>query len=164
MNLPNLISLLRIPLALVLFVPNTPLRMVVLFIALITDGLDGYLARTFKQKTRMGAIIDPITDKFFVGVALMVCLFERPLHPWQITAFFSRDIALGLITLRALIQGSIHRHPVKSIWPGKLSTALQFVALALLIQGILIPSFVWGAFVVLGILFLQANLKVKPAT
>ena len=108
-NLPNLISLFRIPLALLFFIPSSALRLTLLAIAMLTDGLDGYIARRYGLQTRLGAILDPLTDKFFVLVALFVYykdpLADRVISPWQIGAFFSRDIALFLFTLRAFFMG-----------------------------------------------------------
>lgn len=159
MNLPNLISLLRVPLALALFVPDAKFRLWILFIAILTDGLDGFLARKLSLKTRLGAILDPLTDKFFVLVALYICFSENPLPLWQVAAFFSRDIALFFLTASAFFKGPLHRHPVRSVWPGKLSTALQFVILALLVEGVYIPPVIWLFFVLLSLLFLIELIK-----
>lgn len=155
MNYPNLISLLRIPLALLFIIPSTPLRFFILAIALATDGLDGYLARRWSLQTRLGAFLDPATDKFFVVTALL-CLFSTAsLHPWQIAAFFARDIAAALFALWLLLSHQIYTHHVRSIWPGKLTTLLQFATLALLTAGIpLDTSPLWVLFITLGAAFL----------
>ena len=72
MNLPNLITMSRIVLVpvfmyLCLAYPpglNVPATLVFL-LASLTDGLDGYLARSRKQVTRFGQLIDPIADKLW---------------------------------------------------------------------------------------------------
>lgn len=161
MNLPNFISLLRIPLALLLWVPNTSLRMGILFTALLTDGLDGFLARKLNMQTRLGAILDPLTDKFFVLAALVLCYNEMNLEPWQIAAFFTRDIALFILTVKAFFSGPLHTHPVKSIWPGKVTTCLQIATLALLLQGVTLPFYVWWLFIALGALFFFSFLTTR---
>jgi phosphatidylglycerophosphate synthase len=135
--------------------------MAILFTALLTDGLDGFLARKLQMQTRLGAILDPLTDKFFVLVALILCYNEMTLEPWQIAAFFTRDIALFILTVKAFFSGPLHLHPVKSVWPGKVTTCLQIVTLALLLEGVVLPLFVWPLFIALGILFFVSFLTTK---
>ena len=55
----------------------------VLFIsAALTDWLDGYLARTWKQESRFGAMLDPIADKAMVVIALLVITGISGMNPW----------------------------------------------------------------------------------
>lgn len=153
LNIPNLVSLFRIPLALLLFFPSVTVRLISLGVALLTDGLDGYLARRYNMQTKLGAILDPLTDKFFVIVALIICYNEAVLTPLQAACFFSRDIALFFITIRAFFIGPILSHPVRSVWAGKITTVMQFGTLALLVIGIKPPDFIWAVFLGLGIAF-----------
>lgn len=163
--LPNLVSLLRIPLSLLLLFPSTTVRLLTLSVALLTDGLDGYLARRFNQQTKLGAILDPLTDKIFVMVALFICYKEfmmtTPIAIWQVVLFFSRDIALFILTVRAFFVGPLLSHPVKSVWSGKITTVLQFGTLALLVSGIQPPSFIWVAFLILSLSFFFELIGIK---
>lgn len=161
LNLPNIVSLLRIPLALLLVFPSVTIRLTALGVALLTDGLDGYLARRYHLQTKLGAILDPLTDKFFVLVALIVCYTEAMMAPWQVVAFFARDIALFFITIRAFFVGPLLSHPVRSVMAGKVTTVLQFVTLTLLVMGIKPPLFIWISFFILGLAFFAELLRIK---
>lgn len=154
MNLPNWISVIRLPLALLFLFASFPLRFLILGIALLTDGLDGYLARRWSLQTSLGATLDPVTDKVFVITALVALYNTSVLEPWQIISFFSRDIALFLFSSWLLVTGRIYKHQVRSVWPGKVTTFLQFATLALLTAGFPIPFFLWWLFIALGAAFL----------
>ena len=67
LNIPNALSFLRLPLAVLFIVTDSPwLRALIIVLAAITDGLDGWLARRLGQQTGAGQLVDPITDKLFV--------------------------------------------------------------------------------------------------
>ena len=65
MTVSNILTLLRAPLALVFLLENQTYRLIALCLALASDGLDGFLARRWKQSTQLGAVMDPLVDKFF---------------------------------------------------------------------------------------------------
>src|SRR5581483_12415887 len=96
LNLSNSLSLLRAPLAFLFLLENTTLRLVAIVLAMLTDSIDGYLARRYQGTTRFGAILDPAMDKFFVLFALVVFVLEKKLLLWQAGAMLSRDFALCL--------------------------------------------------------------------
>ena len=62
----NALTFFRLPLALFFVVDNTIFRFAILFLAMFTDILDGYLARKYHLSSRFGAFIDPLMDKIFV--------------------------------------------------------------------------------------------------
>ena len=96
LNPPNSISFLRAPLALLFIIESTTLRTVVIILAMLSDCVDGYLARRYHFTSRFGAILDPLMDKFFVYVVLSVLLFEQHILPWQVATMLSRDFFLLL--------------------------------------------------------------------
>lgn len=64
-------------------------------IAAITDFFDGYLARAWKQESRLGAMLDPIADKAMVVIALLVITGYSGMNPWLIlpaTAILFREV------------------------------------------------------------------------
>ena len=101
----------------------------IFFIAGVTDWLDGYLARKWKQTTRFGAFLDPVADKVLVAVAF-VCVVEY-YHTWWITIpvciMIAREIIIS--ALREWMAELGKRTSVAvSIW-GKVKTAAQMLAL-----------------------------------
>lgn len=149
-TLPNLLSFLRLPLAMLFFLESPVFRSLAIVLAMISDGLDGYLARKYKQISPLGTWLDPITDKLFVLMALGVLLSEQKLALWQASSLMSRDFAiLGFASYLAL-KGRLKNYQVKAIWWGKVTTALQFIFLLWLVlvgpihSGYYIPFFIFG--------------------
>jgi CDP-diacylglycerol--glycerol-3-phosphate 3-phosphatidyltransferase len=101
MNLPNLITFTRIlmvPILVVVLmtrVSNYEIIGATLFwIASLTDLLDGYLARRFKQVTRLGKLLDPLADKLLVTGALL-SLVELNLAPaWMVFIIIAREFTI----------------------------------------------------------------------
>ena len=91
-NLPNALTigrLLAAPCLALMFLyftrPYADLLAVFLFvIAAITDWFDGYLARAWKQETKLGTMLDPIADKAMVVIALMVIVGYSSMSPWLV--------------------------------------------------------------------------------
>lgn len=153
-NLPNLISISRIPLAFC-FLQNDPIyRLLGVCLALITDGLDGFLARRYDQSSFLGTLLDPLTDKFFVIMGGIVLINEGRLSLVEACMLVSRDFALLFFGAYLLLQGNLTRYRFRAIWTGKITTVLQFGVLLALIWGMTIPPFLYGVFVALGFLAL----------
>lgn len=130
MNLPNLLTLLRIilvPVFITFLWYNMPLFALITFaIAGLTDAVDGYLARKYNQETQLGKILDPIADKTLL-VSAFVFIFNSDLFIkfpfWFILLAISRDIyILAGSFLIYLIKGSLK---VKPSFFGKMTTFLQ---------------------------------------
>jgi CDP-diacylglycerol--glycerol-3-phosphate 3-phosphatidyltransferase len=71
------------------------LALVLFLVAAITDFFDGYLARLWKQESRLGAMLDPIADKAMVVIALLVITGYSGMDPWLIlpaTAILFREV------------------------------------------------------------------------
>lgn len=92
-NLPNLISLSRIPLAVLFgFAESTTARVVLILTAALTDGLDGWIARRFGMGSISGEVLDPVTDKLFVATVMGTYLVGGLLRPWELLLLWLRDI------------------------------------------------------------------------
>jgi cardiolipin synthase (CMP-forming) len=99
-------------------------------LAALTDGLDGFIARRWNQRSRLGAILDPIADKGLMFAAMIVLSQSgwRPSLPWFFPCIvIGRDLFLGIGFF--LLTRRIGRVEVRPSWPGKATTALQMVCI-----------------------------------
>jgi CDP-diacylglycerol--glycerol-3-phosphate 3-phosphatidyltransferase len=105
--LPNLISLLR-PLLIIPFIIAIAENRIALLIAIaviivLSDYIDGYLARTWNSVTEAGKIIDPVADKICTSAAAGSMVFYRGFPYWLLVVLIARDLlimGLGLILIR----------------------------------------------------------------
>jgi CDP-diacylglycerol--glycerol-3-phosphate 3-phosphatidyltransferase len=145
--IPNILSLSRALLIFGLFNNSTLLRASCIAMAALTDFLDGYIARKYSLTSKLGTILDPITDKLFVGAALMLFFHEEKLTLFEITLFLLRDISLLLFTLWLWFTKSLKSWQIRSFLCGKLMTTCQFILLLLLALNQPIHSlFFWALF------------------
>ena len=126
-HIPNIISALRV--LLVLPIAHQLLHgawgnaFVLIFIAGISDALDGYLARNFKWQSKLGAFLDPLADKLLMTV-LFVCLAYKDIIPnWLAILVVSRDF---IILLGAMIYHWVTRDlRMSPLLISKANTAMQ---------------------------------------
>lgn len=153
MNLANWITALRIILAPVcvgiLFwdIPGRNLLATVIFIiAGLTDGLDGYVARSRKEITAFGKWFDPFADKVLIIFTLVV-LAQLKQVPWfAVWIIIAREV---LITVLRALAGRQGLSIGASIW-GKAKTFFQTIAIALIMINQMVPvpfclGFLWFA-------------------
>lgn len=159
---PNLLSVLRLPLIFLLFQDNPFYRAAAIFLAMVTDVLDGYLARKFNQESRFGTWIDPITDKIFVFAALYLFYHEGKLLIWQGVALMGRDLAVFSFGIYLVTKDVLQQYQVKAIFWGKVTTALQFFVLFALIFYGRLPDYVYFPFIVFSILAFYELYKSSP--
>jgi len=138
-NLPNTLTLLRLlaaPSVAIMFLYfNRPLAdwfALLLFVsAAITDFVDGYLARAWKQETKFGAMMDPIADKAMVIIALVVITGFSGMNPWilmpAVLIIFREVFVSGLREFLGDTAGTL-KVTVLAKW----KTTLQMVAIAIL--------------------------------
>ena len=125
-SLPNQLSLSRLLLA-AAFVAfdRVDVRIVLVMLALATDYLDGFVARQFGPMTRVGALLDPITDRVFALVGVSVLLFEGVLSVGGYFIMISRDIMTAIGFLVARLMPSLRGVAFRARFAGKLVTVLQ---------------------------------------
>src|SRR6056297_3595052 len=143
-NIPNILTLLRLlaaPGVAVMFLyftrPWADWFALTLFIsAAITDYFDGYLARLWKQTTKLGTMLDPIADKAMVVVALMVIVGYSSMSPWLVlpaTVILFREVFVS--GLREYLGDTAGTLKVTQL--AKWKTTAQMVAIAVLFaQGV----------------------------
>ena len=143
-TLPNILTVLRLlaaPGVAVMFLyfsrPLADWFALVLFVlAALTDFLDGYLARAWKQESKFGAMLDPIADKAMVVIALLVITGFSGMNPWillpAVLIMFREVFVSGL---REFLGDKAHHLKVTKL--AKWKTTAQMVALAVLFsQGV----------------------------
>ncbi|HDZ39392.1 MAG TPA: CDP-alcohol phosphatidyltransferase family protein [Marinobacter sp.] len=143
--IPNALTLLRmvliIPFARALLAQEYRIALIIFAAASVTDGLDGFLARRFNWRSRMGAVADPLADKALLIVAYLMLTYTSVLPPWLFALVIGRDL---LIVGGALVYHyCIGRFDMEPSLPGKLNTMIQI-------------------FVVIGIIAILAGLPVQP--
>lgn len=155
-NLPNVLTLLRLiaaPALAVMFLfftrPYADWFALVLFVgASVTDWFDGYLARAWKQETKLGAMLDPIADKAMVVIALMILVGYSGGHwtPWLVlpaTFILFREVFVS--GLREYLGDTAGTLKVTKL--AKWKTTAQMIAIATLFaQGIFEHHLVMGSF------------------
>jgi CDP-diacylglycerol--glycerol-3-phosphate 3-phosphatidyltransferase len=124
---------------------------IVFAVAILSDGLDGYVARHFNQRSALGAFLDPLADKLLLvsGLVLLTLnwgkyFFQIPL--WLTAFVLGRDIvvALGVLIVRTIRKEVILRPTIA----GKTGTVLQMGMLFwILFQWTerALPFWIWGA-------------------
>ena len=100
--MPNALSLSRLALLpLFIYALSEPglmwLAGVLVLYGVLSDVLDGYIARRFNQITEWGKLIDPVADKITVAVALLFCYFNRGMPLWILLLILSRDLVILLV-------------------------------------------------------------------
>ncbi len=149
-TVPNLISTLRLPLALVFLKHDVMVRTVALVLAMITDGLDGFLARRYKQSSAFGTVLDPIMDRFFVFFLIGIFMSEGSLGIWEACTMICRDFSVLLFGLYLVFTGKLSSYRFRAIWCGKVTTFFQFLVFLGITLGIVIPPIIYLLFIVLG--------------
>lgn len=133
MNLPNYITLLRvilIPFFINLMIYGYYVEALLVFgAACITDGLDGFLARVLKQKTELGAFLDPMADKLLILSAFVTLAIFGKLPVWLVIIVISRDAILTMGGL--IIYFMTDTLKVQPSIVGKLTTVLQLTVVTL---------------------------------
>ena len=122
-QIPNLLSLSRIILTPVIGYylwrgdnQATLICVILLIVAAVTDGLDGYLARRLGQVSNLGIALDPVADKIFAGVLVVLLIFYRDFPLWLAAVIVGRDL---LIILAGLILMKGRPQPLPSNLTGK---------------------------------------------
>ena len=102
----------------------------IFLVAAASDGIDGYIARRYNQRSRLGVILDPIADKGLLLAGIITLSvsnwrFEFPV--WFPVLVIARDIIVvaGAIALQ-ILNGTVR---VKPSWVGKIATVLQMTAI-----------------------------------
>lgn len=145
-TVPNLVTLSRLPLLVgIVVLVDSVWRYPLFALVVVSDGIDGWLARRLDQKTELGAMLDPALDKL-TALVLVAALFPRTGLDWAYLAlFFSRD--LFVVSLAPLVPlYGFDTSKVQARLFGKVVTNVQFFT----IVAMLVPharateALIWG--------------------
>lgn len=151
--MPNLLTLVRIFLVPLLvaalvqqnfqlhwnervLVANDFFALIVFLAAALTDLLDGYLARRWKQVTTVGTLLDPVADKLLISAALISLVQTRLLPGWLVVLIISREFAVSGLRSIAAAEG----YTIKAGELGKSKMVLQVVGITLVLLSIRWPA------------------------
>jgi cardiolipin synthase len=142
MNIPNLLTLLRIilvPVIVILLIQGEFFKALVVFVlAGLTDSLDGVMARILHQQTAVGAYLDPIADKALLASSFITLSVLHVIPGWLTVIVISRDfiILLGILVLSIM---SIELK-IKPFFISKITTALQLITVLAALAGRSLPE------------------------
>ncbi|AHE68270.1 CDP-alcohol phosphatidyltransferase family protein [Legionella oakridgensis] len=133
-HLPNTLTISRllliIPFLVFLYQQEYSCAFYTFFLAGVTDGLDGWLARHFHWQSTFGSFIDPLADKLLIASSFISLALLGQLPWWLVLLVFLRDItiSLGVIAWYWFIQRKLDFAPTRI---SKLNTVLQLTLVTL---------------------------------
>lgn len=145
LNLPNLLTVLRVfsvPFFVYFLLGESQLfRLIAFFlflVASVTDLIDGYLARRWKQVTELGKFLDPLADKALVLGAFITFIFlSDQIQLWMVLCIIGRDMLITVLRYLAIKRG---RSLITSRL-GKVKTFFQMFSIVVILLGLLLVSY-----------------------
>lgn len=135
-TIPNILSFLRLLSVLVfgaLIVWEYDIAAVILLVIFgASDWLDGFLARTLKQRTELGAKLDPVADRLYIAVAVVALLVRGIVPWWFVVILLARDVMMFIVLLITRRQD---HGPLRVNYIGKAATFALLVAFPALLIG-----------------------------
>lgn len=134
MNFPNILTSIRIIIALIApfyLIHGTMWTRIIagvfIFLAILTDWLDGWYARKFNKITKLGKILDPIADKVLILISFSVFVYMDVLSIWWIIPIFIREIGITIYRFIFLSKNIV----VAATKSGKIKTVMQMITIGL---------------------------------
>ena len=146
-TIPNLLTLLRmgmVPWFIISLVNGRPGQALLVFSAAgITDALDGFIARFWKQQSALGAYLDPVADKLLLTSAYVVLSIPAlnqgtPIPLWVTILVIARDVLLVIMALVLYLAVGIRKFPPTIL--SKVNTAFQVGAVLLVMLSGILPD------------------------
>ncbi|HEX9882589.1 MAG TPA: CDP-alcohol phosphatidyltransferase family protein [Desulfobaccales bacterium] len=152
LTIPNIITLARIlltPLFIIFLIQGRYRKALAIFIlAGVSDLVDGLIARTMHQKSRLGTYLDPMADKILMSASFVTLSIYGQVPSWLTVVVISRDLTLALGVM--LFKLADYPLVIKPSLAGKLSTTMQMATVLLVLVGkiwvvpaLLLPAFFW---------------------
>jgi CDP-diacylglycerol--glycerol-3-phosphate 3-phosphatidyltransferase len=99
-------------------------------IASVTDFFDGYIARSWNQMTKLGAILDPLADKMLMLAGFIGLVAQNRASAFAVFLILSREMFITGLRVVAVSEGK----EVSSTMAGKIKTVVQMIAIGFLIM------------------------------
>jgi cardiolipin synthase (CMP-forming) len=166
-TIPNLLTLLRmglVPLFIIALVNGDAKKALLIFlVAGVTDALDGFIARFWRQQSLLGAYLDPIADKLLLTSAYVVLSIPSvthgtPIPLWVTILVIARDVLIVVIALVLYLAAGVRKFPPSVL--SKINTVLQVVTVILVLLSGTLPEQRWLELVSLTSVYLVAALTV----
>jgi cardiolipin synthase len=128
-DIPNIISIIRIllvlPFVVLILRQEFTWALVLFFVAGVSDGIDGYLAKHNNWTSRLGSILDPLADKLLLVSSFITLGWLNILPVWLVAAVLLRDLAIisGGLAYHVLVG----RYEMEPTIVSKLNTFFQIM-------------------------------------
>ena len=148
LTIPNLLSLARmgmVPLFIIAVIEGRTWQPLLLFVAAgLTDALDGLIARFWNQQSKLGTYLDPAADKLllvaaYASLAVPGLGREVTIPIWITVLVIARDVLIVIVALILYLALGISRFP--PAWVSKVTTAVQIIAVLLVLMAGTFPAF-----------------------
>ncbi|UHD16698.1 CDP-alcohol phosphatidyltransferase family protein [Thiocapsa bogorovii] len=155
-DLPNIISVLRLiavgPVIYLLLRQEYGWALVLFAAAGVSDGLDGFLAKRFDWRTRLGGILDPLADKALLVGCFLVLGWQGLVPVWLVGSVILRDLVI--VTGAVVYNYGVEAVEAAPLPISKLNTVLQIVLVVMVIMAAgpfrlpegLIEAMIWACF------------------
>ncbi|HEY5381988.1 MAG TPA: CDP-alcohol phosphatidyltransferase family protein [Acidobacteriaceae bacterium] len=147
---PNVLTMLRmfaVPfLVIEILDAHWVFAFVLLWLAGLSDGMDGLLARVLKQRTTLGQYLDPIADKALLSTLFLVLTHVGVIPRYVTVLVFSRD--LGILLISTLLYVTNILRDFRPTWLGKVNTCLQILTVLLVMTAQVAPHIRLGGLLV----------------
>ena len=145
LNLPNTLTILRVvsvPFFMYFLLEGSQLfrffAFVLFSLASITDLVDGYLARKWKQETELGKFLDPLADKMLVLGAFSTFLFvTHQVRVWMVLCIIGRDMLITVLRYLSIQKGV----SMRTSHFAKIKTAFQMFAIISILMSLFFVSY-----------------------
>ena len=118
------------------------LAFALLWLAGLTDGLDGLLARRLGQHTRLGQYLDPIADKLLLSTLFVVLTHVGVIPRFVTVLVFSRDVGILLISTLLFVTNTLRNFRPSRL--GKLNTLVQILGVLVVMTAQVLPAPGWN--------------------
>ncbi len=139
LNLPNILTLARIlltPIFIICLIKGVYQGALLVFIlAGVTDGLDGFIARVFNQKTAIGSVLDPLADKFLLISAFVTLAIQNMAPAWLAVVVISREVVLIMIGIVILALSKLPS-AIRPSMVSKCTTVAQLATIFILLLSV----------------------------